>query len=69
MTYEELLKIAGGRLEAMDEQIQMLSPSDVGGKAAYRKIMKVYDRFGMTGDMKDFEAVADALAAVTGSRI
>ena len=44
MSYEELLKIAGvDRLEAMDEQMQMLSPSDVGRKA-YREIFRLYNR-------------------------
>ena len=69
MSYEELLKIAGvDRLEAMDEQMQMLSPSDVGRKA-YREIFRLYNRFAETGNMADFEAVADRLAAVSGWRI
>lgn len=69
MSYEELLKIAGvARLEAMEEQMQMLSPDDV-GRNAYREISGLYNRFGETGDMAYFEAVADKLAAVTGCRI
>lgn len=69
MSYEELLKIAGAaRLEAMEEQMQMLSLADVGRKA-YREISGLYSRFGKTGDMASFEAVADRLAAVTGCRI
>lgn len=68
MKYEELFRIAGERLETMDEQMQMLSPSDVGAKA-YREICRIYHRFSETGNMADFEAVADRLATVTGSRI
>ena len=44
-TYEELLKIAESRLEEMDEQMQMLDPSDLGGgrkgRAAYDEIFRV----------------------------
>lgn len=66
--YEELLKVAGSRLEVMEEQMQMLSPSDV-GRTAYKKIVRLYNLFAATGDMAHFEAVADQLATVTGSRI
>jgi hypothetical protein len=69
MMYEELLKIAGpARLEAMDDALQMLSPSDVGRKA-YREIMAQYDLFGQTGNMDHFEAVAERLYSVTGYKI
>lgn len=73
MDYEELLKIAGARLEEMDEQMQMLDPSDLGGgrkgREAYNEIFRIYWRFAETGNMKLFEAVADRLAEVTGDRI
>ena len=69
MAYEDLLKITGAdRLEAVDEQMKMLSPSDV-GRRAYREITRIYARFGETGAVADFEAVAEKLAAVTGYRI
>jgi hypothetical protein len=69
MMYEKLLKIAGSaRLEAMEDALQKLSPSDVGRKA-YREIMAQYNLFGQTGNMEHFEAVANRLAAVTGYKI
>ena len=73
MAYEELLKIAGNRLEEMEEQMQMLSPDDLGGgqkgREAYRAISVLYEKFGKTGDMTCFERVADRLSMVTGSHL
>lgn len=72
-TYEELLKIAGSRLEEMDEQMQMLDPSDLGGsrkgRFAYNAIIAAYQRFADTGDMRYFEQVSDSLRRIIGYRI
>lgn len=68
MTYEELFKIAGSRLEAVDEALQMLDPEDMGMKE-YNATFRAYNRFAETGSMKDFEAVVDKLYTVMGYRI
>ena len=73
MDYEKLLKIAGSRLEEMDEQLRMLAPGDLGGgregRAAYSELFATYNKFAETGDMNYFEQVADRLARVTGHRL
>ena len=72
-TYEELLKIAGPRLEELDETMQMLEPGafgrDAKGRLAYDAIFAAYQRFADTGDMRYFEQVSDSLYRIIGYRI
>ena len=72
-TYEELLKIAGPRLEELDETMQMLEPGAFGrgakGRLAYDAIFAAYQRFADTGDMRYFEQVSDGLRRIIGYRI
>ena len=67
-TYEELLKIAGPRLEELDETMRMLEP-DAFGRATYDAIFAAYQRFADTGDMRCFEQVSDGLRRIIGYRI
>ena len=72
-TYEELLKIAGSRLEELDEAMEMLEPRIFGrrakGRLAYDAIFAVYQRFADTGDMSYFEKVSESLFRIIGYHI
>lgn len=68
MTYEELIKVTNGRIEDLDEALQMLTAKDA-GKTFYYDVLKAYDEFGKSGNMETFETICDKLYAVTGYRI
>lgn len=68
MTYEELIKVSNGRIEELDDMLQMLSPAEV-GKRCYNRLFALYEKFSRTGDMGIFEKIVDGLYAVCGYRV
>jgi hypothetical protein len=68
MTYEELFRIAGARLDTVEEAMQMLDPSDM-GKKEYTATVRAYNRFSETGNLNDFDTVASNLSRVLGYKI
>ena len=68
MTYEELIKVSNGRVEELDDMLQMLSPADAGRKF-YNRIFALYEKFSQTGDMDVFEKIVDGLYTICGYRI
>lgn len=59
MRYEELYKITSGRIEAVDEAMQMTKS---------RKAVRLYEEFGNTGSLETFEQVVAELYKETGYR-
>ena len=68
MTYEELIKVSNGRIEDLDEILEMFSPADA-GRRFYNKIFAMYERFCNTGNIGIFEKIVDGLYTITGYRI
>ena len=68
MTYEELIKGSNGRVEELDDMLQMLSPAEI-GKKLYYQLFALYEKFSRTGDMSVFEKIVDGLYTVCGYRI
>jgi hypothetical protein len=58
-TYEELIKITDGRVEAVDEAMQMNTN---------KRLDRLYGLFGETGDLEVFEEVCNELYKITGTR-
>ena len=65
MAYEELKALVGNRLDKVDSAIEVLNAGSLGADS-YRRILKDYEEFHRTGDVKVFNAVVSQLKTSTG---
>jgi len=65
MAYEELKAIVGSRLDKVDSAIEVLNAGSLGADS-YRRIIKDYEEFYRTGDIKVFNSVVSQLKTSTG---